>query len=181
MTNESWSLANLRFWENLEKKLCRKEYLDSVLFCKGNEDEKWKEQSHEEDDSAAASYTPMNSLELTTTNLSFQALTVWCWSFLNPDTKFQISNCYKWKNNKQFAAIGICWCYKTRETYVVEIPKSVFCKTYVHSGKVCDCRSTIKTNQTSKLVHHCQPQSPLQATRVWSELQTGLLLYTRFF
>jgi hypothetical protein len=54
----------------------RKEYLDSVLFCKGNEDEKWKEQSHEEDDSAAASYTPMNSLELTTTNLSFQALTV---------------------------------------------------------------------------------------------------------
>jgi hypothetical protein len=54
----------------------RKEYLDSVLLCKRNEDEKWKEQSYEEEDSAAASYTPMNSLELTTTNLSFQALTV---------------------------------------------------------------------------------------------------------
>jgi hypothetical protein len=26
-----------------------------------------------------------------------------------------------------------CWCYKTRETYIVEIPKSVFYKTYVHS------------------------------------------------
>lgn len=90
--------------------------------------------------------------------------------------KFQISNCYKWKNNKQFAAIGICWCYKTRETYIVEMLKSVFYKTHVHSEKVYDCRSTIKTNQTSKLVHYCQPQSPLQATRVWPELQTGLLL-----
>jgi hypothetical protein len=56
--------------------LCRKEYLDSVLLCKGNEDEKLMEQSYEEDDSAAASYTAMNSLELTTTNLSFQALAV---------------------------------------------------------------------------------------------------------
>jgi hypothetical protein len=103
LTNKSWSLANLRFWVNLEKQLCRKQYLDSVLLCKRNEDEKWKEQSYEEDDSAAASYTPMNSLELTTTNLSFQALTVWCWSFLNPDTnsRFQTATNGKTTNSSQ--------------------------------------------------------------------------------
>jgi hypothetical protein len=50
--------------------------MDPMLMCKGNDYEKGKEKSYEEDNSTATNYTPMNFLELTTTNLNFQALTV---------------------------------------------------------------------------------------------------------